>query len=188
MGCSELFWCFESASFFTCLIFILLYLLLLSWIILNFFLRRKFSCCYEENIYLLHYLTGIITRSHRMGANRMEILCQCDRSHSMWRPCQPGGHADRLCREALPDFVEEWPCIYASLQQWHSCRSWGGLVEGVSAVCATYLVFLYVSWFLKGYKHLLLVYYELYLKVLIVIIIVKILGQNFLVLQLRNSL
>ena len=63
-----------------------------------------------------------------------------------------------------------------------------GWWRGLSAVCAAYLVFLYVSWFLKGYKHLLIIYYELYLKVLIVIIIVKILGQNFLVLQLRNSL
>lgn len=120
-------------------------LLLLSWIILNFFLRRTFSWWYEENIYLFHYLTGIITRSHRMGVNRMEILCQCDRSYSVWRPCQPGGHTDRLCREALPDLVEEWPCIHASLQQWHACRSWGGLVEG--ALCyVCYISCLSLCW------------------------------------------
>lgn len=114
------------------------------------FLRRTFSWWYEENIYLFHYLTGIITRSHRMGVNRMEILCQCDRSYSVWRPCQPGGHTDRLCRESASwSYTIEGMAVYTQAYNSDTLVGPGvGWWRGLSAMYATYLVFLYVDWLL----------------------------------------
>lgn len=52
-----------------------------------------------------------------MGLDRVEILRQRHRPHPVRRPRQPGGLADRLCGEALPDPVAERPRVHAGLQQ-----------------------------------------------------------------------